>query len=35
MEKTGKKDYVLTSDDVEDINPTDIRGSFQPGQDMV
>jgi molecular chaperone GrpE (heat shock protein) len=35
MEKTGKKDYVLTSDDVEDINPTDIRSSFQPGQDMV
>ena len=35
MEKTGKKDYVLTSDDVEDINPTDIRTSFQPGQDMV
>lgn len=33
MEKTGKKDYVLTSDEVEDINPTDIRGSFQPGQD--
>ena len=32
MEKTGKKDYVLTSDEVEDINPTDIRGSFQPGQ---
>lgn len=33
MEKTGKKDYVLTSDEVEDINPTDIRGSFQPGQE--
>jgi len=32
MEKTGKKDYVLTSDEVEDINPTDIRTSFQPGQ---
>lgn len=35
MEKTGKKDYVLTSDEVEDINPTDIRGSFQPGQDSL
>ena len=35
MEKTGKKDYVLTSDEVEDINPTDIRSSFQPGQDTV
>jgi molecular chaperone GrpE (heat shock protein) len=33
MEKTGKKDYVLTSDEVEDINPTDIRTSFQPGQE--
>jgi len=33
MEKTGKKDYVLTTDEVEDINPTDIRTSFQPGQE--
>jgi len=35
MEKTGKKDYVLTSDEVEDINPSDIRNSFQPGEDLV
>lgn len=35
MEKTGKKDYVLTSDEVEDINPTDIRSSFQPGQEKM
>lgn len=35
MEKTGKKDYVLTSDEVEDINPTDIRNTFQPGQEKI
>jgi hypothetical protein len=29
MEKTGKNDYVLTSDDVTDINVNDIKGSFQ------
>ena len=31
MEKTGKHDYVLTSDDVTDINVNDIKNSFQPG----
>jgi hypothetical protein len=31
MEKTGKNDYVLTSDDVTDINVSDIKNSFQPG----
>jgi hypothetical protein len=31
MEKTGKHEYVLTSDEVEDINSSDIKGSFQPG----
>jgi len=31
MEKTGKNDYVLTSDEVEDINVNDIKNSFQPG----
>ena len=31
MEKTGKHDYVLTSDEVTDINVNDIRGSFFPG----
>ena len=29
MEKTGKNDYVLTADDVTDINVNDIKGSFQ------
>jgi hypothetical protein len=33
MEKTGKNDYVLTSDDVTDLNVADIKGSFQPDQD--
>lgn len=31
MEKTGKNDYVLTTDDVKDINVNDIKNSFQPG----
>ena len=34
MEKTGKNDYVLTSDDVTDINVSDIKNSFQPGGGM-
>lgn len=29
MEKTGKNDYVLTSDQVMDINTKDIKDSFQ------
>ena len=29
MEKTGKNDYVLTPDDVTDINVSDIKNSFQ------
>ena len=31
MEKTGKNDYVLTSDDVTDINVNVIKNSFQGG----
>jgi TolA-binding protein len=31
MEMTGKNEYVLTSDEVEDINSNDIKNSFQPG----
>lgn len=31
MEKTGKNDYVLTSDEIKDINVSDIKNSFQPG----
>lgn len=31
MEKTGKNDYILTTDDITDINPKDIRNSFTPG----
>ena len=34
MEKTGKNDYVLTSDEVTDINVNDIKNSFQPGGGM-
>lgn len=32
MEKTGKHDYVLTTDEVTDLNVNDIKNSFQPGQ---
>jgi hypothetical protein len=30
MEKTGKLDYVLNSDDVTDINDKQIKDSFSP-----
>ena len=34
MEKTGKNEYVLTDDEVSDINVNDVKNSFQPsGQD--
>ena len=33
MEKTGKRDYILTSDEVTDINVNDIKNSFQPGSE--
>lgn len=32
MEMTGKNDYVLTTDEVKNINVNDIKNSFQPGQ---
>lgn len=35
MDKTGKNDYVLTSDQVMDINATDIKNSFQPGSEPI
>lgn len=34
MEMTGKNDYVLTTDQVKDINVADIKKSFQPGGDL-
>ena len=30
MEKTGKNEYVLTSDEVENFTPSEIKGSFNP-----
>ena len=33
MEKTGKKDYVLTSDQVTDIVDKDVKDSFSPYSD--
>lgn len=32
MEKTGKHDYVLTADEVKNMNVNDIKNSFQPGE---
>jgi hypothetical protein len=33
MEKTGKNEYILTSDEIEDMNVNDIKKSFQPGNE--
>jgi hypothetical protein len=33
MEKTGKNDYVLTTDDVTDISPNQIKDTFLPSYD--
>ena len=33
LEKTGKNEYILTSDEVEDFNPSDIENSFTKGTD--
>ena len=33
MEKTGKNDYVLTTDEVKNMNVNDVKNSFQPGLD--
>ena len=30
MELTGKKEYILTPDEVTDINASEIKGTFQP-----
>lgn len=35
MEMTGKRDYVLTSDEVTDMNVNDVKNSFQPGQNST
>jgi hypothetical protein len=33
FEKSGKHEYVLTSDDIEDINPAEIKKSFMPSDE--
>jgi hypothetical protein len=33
MEKSGKNEYVLTSDDVEDFSPNEIKGTFNSYDD--
>ena len=32
MELTGKKEYVLTPDEVTDVNASEIKGTFQPSK---
>jgi hypothetical protein len=34
FEKTGKNEYILTQDEVEDYNPTDIKRSFRNFEDV-
>ena len=31
MQKSGKNEYILTTDDVENFSPSDLRTSFVPG----
>jgi hypothetical protein len=31
LEKTGKHEYVLTTDQIEDMNVNDVKNSFKPG----
>jgi len=33
FEKTGKHEYILTADDVEDINPTEIKKTFNDDEE--
>ena len=33
FEKTGKHEYILTADDVEDINPAEIKKTFNDDEE--
>jgi hypothetical protein len=33
MEKSGKNEYVLTTDEVEEYSPSEIKGSFREYED--
>ena len=33
FEKSGKHEYVLTSDEVEDVNPSEIKSTFRPQEE--
>jgi hypothetical protein len=35
MEKTGKNEYVLTQDEVEDYSPNEIKKTFRNFEDEV
>ena len=32
FEKSGKHEYILTSDEIEDINPAELKKTFAPNQ---
>lgn len=34
MEKSGKNEYILTTDEVENFSPSEIRGTFNPDQEQ-
>jgi len=35
LEKTGKNEYILTTDDITDINDSEIKDTFQPTEDDI
>lgn len=35
LEKTGKNEYILTTDDVTDINDSEIKDTFQPTEEDI
>ena len=34
LEKSGKNEYVLTTDDVENFTPSEVRGTFMPKEEQ-
>lgn len=34
LEKSGKNEYVLTTDEVENFSPSDVRGTFMPKEEQ-
>lgn len=34
LEKSGKNEYILTTDEVENFSPSDVRGTFMPKEEQ-